>query len=1302
MIAILAPLADALFGKVLDWSFDAAMSLRDSSTTKRALESAIGAALTSSVRACKAGHADASFTPAADDTEMAEILAMLEMVYRSDPDLTSISRPPIETFLRNDILLYWRDVISEILAPLDDPSLTDSGRSWASDVGIDVECVTDNFPRQLSAELRRIQSGLSLDALLTELRHQSLLNLSVVKRLSDNSLAEPATTIPVTPAVGRALRRYLYAEAKQARTVRFQELSIERELFKVFVDAPLTIEREPSSDWPYLVDGGPVRPSSAFIQPDVPWFAPDGIATHSFLDVARMTMPGSQWFLERPLSTPHDRVTLEAPPGYGKSTLMQYVCQVHRVLYLEREAGGRTDITPITIEALSGQPVRIPIRINGKLFGSWLASVVEDIPPSSDMPSEVSSEHAVGDARHLWNYLTEEISRRGSPYVCRPEDLVDLLAGNDLLIVLDGLDEIRNDAIRAVARASFLDFADQVELESSSTQVVITQRPPPFASSEPSQPTLPTVRLRQLTQTLIRQFVRTWIVNRPAQDAPLEEEEASFLAELDDPEVGHLATNPMQLTILLGIKELSGALPRDRTDLYREYVKVYFNREATKAEEVRRHRKKLEAIHEFIAWTLIARADRGLPLGVGRSELESLFRTFLRGAEKDANELLKGVDRVFLLVSSSRDEPYDFDVEPLKEYFCARHIYEAASAGQEDIAEQARAGIDSRFACIAYRPTWLNTVRFYVGGYRLGELPSVRYRVRDALDEPVLALNRGVRSVAMQLIADGTFDDDRLTVARAELLEDLLNGHGVRMLYHGDVTLRSALLREADRGLPIPVLNGLLSSIVGPASLDYAITVLNVLNSATTNSDSRSHVLRWWRDFDVDRLHCNVPDAEATILAAIGLFGELRVEERRQLVEDAKCGDYVVRNLLVWNKSGADVMEAEWWAHAVNAAIEGRWHRAVGTAPEELSQLWAVGEAIDTLLTTDPASGEGLERLRWTVVPDRDVSQAEEGVIPADERERLAATLFTLGEITAAVREFSFDERPSTKERAIKTVGQLIDGLFESWGSRDAWWWLAMHVANRMGERVSEGPRDCGRAIGWVADALSNLSDAEWWRPYLEDERDAAQARVACFLLLSRASVPTVWQARSSVIRLLSQLDDFALSRLQRSLSAGNRLHRSVGNDSATEAVVVDGVEAVRFFETLSIAGFVLACDDAVEARLLEQAAAGDVESARLVLGLASRNSRSLPATPLSKTILHLVGHHGSARQFDQVREWFPLLEGWTDDDLVDVAGDGLALDNDSYEAVCEMLGSRWLQRQPPVSDSAISERWFAENPSAQ
>ena len=268
--------------------------------------------------------------------------------------------------------------------------------------------------------------------------------------------------------------------------------------------------------------------------------------------------------------------------------------------------------------------------------------------------------------------------------------------------------------------------------------------------------------------------------------------------KLKQPHLRDLAHNPMQLAILLHLIHVQGAaLPEKRTTLYEEYMKLFFNREAEKSAVVRDHRELILSIHGMLAWVLHTQAEDGAGSGsITKAALHNEVKTYLEIKEHDpklAGELLTGsVERVGALVSRV-EGTFEFEVQPLREYFAARHLYKTAPYSP---AGQARKGTrPERFQAISRGFYWTNVTRFFCGFYDAGELASLVEGIIDLGEQDGYNLINQPRRLAMMLLSDRVFSQEPRTMKR--LIEFVSDEPGFQRLTSG-----ATLQFRRDMGLP--------------------------------------------------------------------------------------------------------------------------------------------------------------------------------------------------------------------------------------------------------------------------------------------------------------------------------------------------------------------------------------------------------------------------------------------------------------------------------------------------------------------
>jgi hypothetical protein len=384
-------------------------------------------------------------------------------------------------------------------------------------------------------------------------------------------------------------------------------------------------------------------------------------------------------------------------------------------------------------------PIRLPFKIDCRDFSLWLGRQ-DPFSPSetTDAPAEWQ--------KSLESFIAAIVRHHSGGAEFNVSDLHAVMKLSSVLLVFDGLDEVadigrRSDVIEHISKG--VSRLDEIAV---SLQTVVTSRPAAFANS-PGLPeaTFRYLTLESITQPLIEQYAQKWIRARGLASREAGEVRRILRDKLDQPHLRELARNPMQLAILLSlIHTRGGSLPDKRTALYDNYVDLFFSRESEKSSIVRDHRDLLIDIHQYLAWVLHAESQTKKERGsVSGDRLRALVKEYLNTEEHDTNlvdSLFAGmVERVVALVSRV-EGTYEFEVQPLREYFAARYLYNTAPyspPGHEQCGTK-----PDRFDALSRDFYWLNVTRFYAGCYSKGELASLV----DRLEE--LARSDGYRSTS--------------------------------------------------------------------------------------------------------------------------------------------------------------------------------------------------------------------------------------------------------------------------------------------------------------------------------------------------------------------------------------------------------------------------------------------------------------------------------------------------------------------------------------------------------------------------
>ena len=509
-----------------------------------------------------------------------------------------------------------------------------------------------------------------------------------------------------------ALRAFLQDHYERDKEIRFNQIELRSDIFDLFIDVPIdlhtfntdtlggttsSVERALAEIAAHSMQDNADEPELLFGYP--PGFSKRiGAASLLLHHIAQNSIP---------------QIVIEGAPGQGKSTIVQYVCQMHRYRLLDLQLNKKSS-------AHDKSPIRLPFRIDCRDLSTWL---------SNDCPFKLSDEIARNrfPTRTVESFLAAQITEDSGGIIFDVDDLLATIALLPTVIFYDGLDEVadikqRHEVVDAIEKGT-----NRIQRNAPRLQTVVTSRPA-FANSSLPERTFPHLHLGPIGRDAVKDFASRWLQAQNLSHRESEEFSAILESKLDQAHIGELARNPMQLSILLSLIRSHGAsLPDMRTKLYDSYVERAFNREAEKSSIVRDHRTLFEEIHRYVAWVLHNEAERGSARGrIDEVRLKSLVQDFLtREGHHNINveDLFVGmVERIVALVSRI-EGTFEFEVQPLREYFAAKYLYLTAPYSP---AGSPKGGTKpERFDAMARNFFWHNVTRFYAGCYDQGELSAL-------------------------------------------------------------------------------------------------------------------------------------------------------------------------------------------------------------------------------------------------------------------------------------------------------------------------------------------------------------------------------------------------------------------------------------------------------------------------------------------------------------------------------------------------------------------------------------------------
>jgi hypothetical protein len=520
-----------------------------------------------------------------------------------------------------------------------------------------------------------------------------------------------------------AMRTFIRNQYEREKEVRFKQVELQNNLFDLFIDVPI-VTPDYSATRKGLRSYRRIKTEyerqKAFERHHIVYQLKD-------TGEARATLKGDEvgaaaMLLNRKLNVNVPFVVIEGAPGQGKSTIVQYVCQIHRSRVLGEELN--ENLIP---EQYRKNPVKLPIKMDLRDFAIWLSGKNPFIPDDTSRPKEWD--------KSLESFLTALIRTNSGGANFSVSDLHAVTNLSSILLVLDGFDEIPSVSRRNMVVDEITSGVHRLNEISASLQVIVTSRPAAFASA----PGLPEelfsyFELGSVTKPLINEYAEKWLKAKNLKGKEAKEIRGILDQKLDQPHLRELARNPMQLAILLSLIHTRGSsLPEKRTALYDSYVELFFNREAEKSTVVRDHRELLIDIHRYVAWIMHSQAEMtDSPGSITTAKLQKLIDNYLAIEQHDTSigsKLFTGmVERIVALVSRV-EGTFEFEVQPLREYFAARYLYDTAPYSPPG-AEKCGTLLD-RFDAIARNSFWLNVTRFYGGCFSKGQLAALVDRLEE-------------------------------------------------------------------------------------------------------------------------------------------------------------------------------------------------------------------------------------------------------------------------------------------------------------------------------------------------------------------------------------------------------------------------------------------------------------------------------------------------------------------------------------------------------------------------------------------
>lgn len=467
---------------------------------------------------------------------------------------------------------------------------------------------------------------------------------------------------------------------------------------------------------------------------------------------------------------------IKAGPGHGKSTIGQFISQIHRTALIRashqfgvgfRESEELLDGVETAARRYKLWPTspRVPIFIDLKGYASWM---------------EIHAERGPAGVR---TYISHEIHRITEEKI-DASTLLELFELHRWLIVFDGLDEVPSGEKDGIAReiSKFIHESRQT----TDLFTICTSRPQGYSGQFDTLGHCATVELVPLdAQQAVECGTRLldhWLPKADVNAA------VSRLAHsyANSSAVRDLMRTPLQVHIIAVIVRNGRTPPERRWRLFNEFFRVILQREANKllaapglAALLRTEEKLIRDIHGRLAFYLHASAEgaAGAQAELDTPRFKELVRVAVSAANDDNIDVLTDCavmaarERLVLISTPTKKEQHGFDIRQLQEFFAAEHIYRAVDDDE----------LRRRLSLITSDQHWREVTHFILSALaendhrtRL-EIAAAAIRSADRGEGGPNSLERTLARGAMhtsRLIDDGVFDHDKSIRA---IFEDTLD-----------------------------------------------------------------------------------------------------------------------------------------------------------------------------------------------------------------------------------------------------------------------------------------------------------------------------------------------------------------------------------------------------------------------------------------------------------------------------------------------------------------------------------------------
>jgi formylglycine-generating enzyme required for sulfatase activity/predicted MPP superfamily phosphohydrolase len=369
------------------------------------------------------------------------------------------------------------------------------------------------------------------------------------------------------------------------------------------------------------------------------------------------------------------QMVLLGDPGSGKSTFINYLALCLAGARLEEMGEEKTPPG-----------------------GPWLRHLEPAWTHGAPLPLQVILRHFAkgeecdGTARGLRNYIARTLDEQG--FIDFVPLLLERLEEGDVLVLLDGLDEVADPEKRQAVRDAVSEFSATY---GAPIRYVVTCRGYAYQDVEWQLDRFTSFTLAPFDQEQIDSFIACWYneVCRLGWKSEVEAEELTrrLREATRRPDLAPLAENPLQLAMMASLHFSWGRLPDDRVELYQEMVRLLLVRwqearlgeEAGVTQKVRTRELELALARVAFDAHMAQQGTEGTA-DVSEATLRSILKDCLGDSWDLAGEMVAYIQERAGLLIDKGNGVYTFPHRSYQEYLAGSHL-----AVQDDYPDLAAA-----------------------------------------------------------------------------------------------------------------------------------------------------------------------------------------------------------------------------------------------------------------------------------------------------------------------------------------------------------------------------------------------------------------------------------------------------------------------------------------------------------------------------------------------------------------------------------------------------------------------------------